>query len=286
MAIQSFKKAPVKYIDPIQKEYITVKPVKKNPLTLGHILGGVASDFKNLLITSKVAGFLIPFIIILFGVSIIYHQVWPDIEQRVKQISGYYDNSTIPLVAGDYIEKAQYLSNPGSDYFKKLNDDASSTNILKDDPTSRNYRGRFTISIPSLDFNNLPVTANVDSGNETVYRNILNTTLAHFQGTGLPISDVSNNIVIYGHSSAGDYFERTHDLAGAFSRLNRIQVGDQITIKMEGKEYVYRVVKSKIVQPDDASIITGTRDKRTLTLFTCFPNGNSAQRFVAIANPV
>jgi LPXTG-site transpeptidase (sortase) family protein len=55
---------------------------------------------------------------------------------------------------------------------------------------------------------------------------------------------------------------------------------------MEGKEYVYRVVKSKIVQPDDASIITGTRDKRTLTLFTCFPNGNSAQRFVAIANPV
>jgi sortase A len=110
--------------------------------------------------------------------------------------------------------------------------------------------------------------------------------LAHFQSTGLPISDVENNIVIYGHSSSGDYYERTKDIAGAFSRLNKIKVGDIVTLEMEGKTYNYRVIKTKIVEPYNTEIISGTPGKRTLTLFTCFPSGNNSQRFVAVANPI
>jgi LPXTG-site transpeptidase (sortase) family protein len=106
------------------------------------------------------------------------------------------------------------------------------------------------------------------------------------EGTGLPVSDVENNIVVYGHSANGDYFQRTQDPAGAFSRLQRIKFGDEITITMEGRTTKYKVSKTKIVNPDETSIITGPGGEQTLTLFTCFPNGNPSKRFVVIARPV
>lgn len=305
MAIYTYKKAPIKYV-PVNKVYeqilaspeehqgeiITAKKeaimveVPRKRLTMWDILAGFAKDFNELMIKSRVAGMLVPLVLILVGVNIIYREVWPQIEQQIKLTLGYYDVSTVPLVAGDYVERAQYLSNPGSEYFAKLNEEATSASILQSDPLSLNYTGTFKLSIPSLELIDLSVGANVDSGVKDVYNRVLNQGLAHFKGTGLPFSNIKNNIVIYGHSSSGDYFERTRDVAGAFSRLNKIKIGDIIDIEIEGKKYQYRVVKSKIVKPDDVSIVTGEYNRRTLTLFTCFPNGNSANRFVAIARPV
>lgn len=259
---------------------------KKDRLTIGKLLSGIKNDIIHLLIVSKVAGFIIPFILIIFGINIIFNQVWPEIEQQIRLSRGDYKSGTASLVEGEYIERSQYLSNPGSEYFKSIGDTAASKHILQSDPVSNNYRGKFTISIPSLGLNNLPVTANVDSSTEASYQNALKSALAHFKGTGLPFSPVNNNIVVYGHSSSGDYYERTKDIAGAFSRLNKIKIGDIVSITMEGNRYDFRITKSKIVEPDETEIITGTTNKRTLTLFTCFPNGNNAQRFVAIGNPI
>ena len=283
MSIISYKKSPIKY-ETYEKHTEVV--VKKKPVTLGVVVSGLKNDLISLLVKSKIAGLLIPFLLIMFGFNIIFNQLWPDIEQKIKISQGYYDQEPVPLVAGDYYQQVQYLSNPGSAYFKTIATTATTQHSLLDDPISNNYKGQFTISIPSLDLNNLPVTANVDSTQEAVYRKALLNALAHFKGTGLPVSNVNNNIVIYGHSSSGDYFERTHDIAGAFSRLNKIQIGDIVTIQMDGKIYDYRVAKSKIVEPYNTEIISGTPGKRTLTLFTCFPNGNNSQRFVAVANPV
>ena len=271
----------------VQSQEIEIEqPPKKQPITIGMVVSGIKNDLVDVLKRSKIAGFLVPLLLIIFGYSIIFNQVWPDIEQNIKLSQGYYDSEPVPLVAGDYYERAQYLSNPGSDYFKTISAEATQQHILQEDTVSNNYRGTFRISIPSLDLNNLPVTANVDSSQEAIYRKALLSALAHFKGTGLPISSVDNNIVIYGHSSSGDYYERTKDIAGAFSRLNKIKVGDTVTLQMEGTNYDFRIVKTKIVEPYNTEIISGTPGKRTLTLFTCFPNGNGSQRFVAVANPV
>lgn len=287
MALNTYKKAPVTYRIPEDRETIEINyPQKKKPLTIGALLSGAKNDLVYALKTSKFAGFLIPFLLIVFGFSIIFNQVWPDIEQKIKISQGYYDSEPIPLVAGDYYGRAKYLSNPGSDYFKTISANAESQHTLKPDTISNTYYKTFSISIPSLDLNDLPVNPNVDSSNEAVYKKALLSALAHFKGTSLPVSDVENNIVIYGHSSSGDYYERTHDIAGAFSRLNKIKVGDIVTLKMEGKEYSFRINKTKIVEPYNTEIVSGTPGKRTLTLFTCFPNGNSAQRFVAVAVPI
>jgi LPXTG-site transpeptidase (sortase) family protein len=286
MSINTYKKAPATYDSYNQSQDMEIESQKKQPLTIGMVLSGMRNDLINVLKRSKVAGFLIPFFLIIFGYSIIFNQIWPDIEQKIKISQGYYDSEPVPLVAGDYFERIKYLSNPGSDYFKTISANATQQHILKEDTISNNYRGTFKISIPSLELNSLPVTANVDSSQEAVYKKALLSALAHFQSTGLPISDVENNIVIYGHSSSGDYYERTKDIAGAFSRLNKIKVGDIVTLEMEGKTYNYRIIKTKIVEPYNTEIISGTPGKRTLTLFTCFPSGNNSQRFVAVANPI
>lgn len=287
MALNTYKKAPVTYRIQEDRETVEINyPQKKKPLTLGVLLSGAKNDLVYALKTSKVAGFLIPMLLIIFGFSIIFNQVWPDIEQKIKISQGYYDSQPVPLVEGDYYGRTKYLSNPGSDYFKTISANAASANALKVDTISNTYKKSFLISIPSLDLNNLPVNPNVDSSNEDIYRKALLSALAHFKGTGLPVSDVEDNIVIYGHSSSGDYYERTKDIAGAFSRLNKIKVGDIVTLKMDGKDYSFRINKTKIVEPYNTEIVSGTPGKRTLTLFTCFPNGNSAQRFVAVAVPI
>lgn len=289
MALYEYRKSPIIPKDEDEQDYIEIAappPKKEDRLTLGKLMGGLKNDIMHLLIESKVAGFIIPFILILFGANIIFNQIWPEIDQRIRLSAGLYDTNTTSLVEGDYIERSRYLSNPGSAYFKEIYTQAQDKHILLPDPVSNNYRGRFKLSISALNLNDLPVTANVDSNDEPAYNAWLNKGLAHFKGTGLPISEVNNNIVIYGHSSSGDYYERTHDVAGAFSRLNKIRIGDTINVNINGQDFAYRVKNTKTVNPDETDIITGTTNRRTLTLFTCFPNGNSAFRFVAIAYPI
>ena len=291
MALKTYKKAPVKiHIDRRRiKEKKLILPEEKHtqPITLWDILSGAKHDFSYLMRTSTLARILIPTLLIGTGSFIIYRQMYPEVKQRAREASGYYDATSANLVMGESIQpKEVYLSNPGAEYFRNLTSDAFKEGVLADDPVSNNYRGRFNISIPSLGLNSLPVQANVESGVEEAYRSALEGSLAHFKGTGLPISEVKNNIVIYGHSAGGDYYSRTKDVSAAFSKLSDIKIGDEIEVTIDGQTYDYRVTKTKIVQPDDVSIINGTKGKETLTLFTCYPSGNNGKRFVAVAKPI
>jgi LPXTG-site transpeptidase (sortase) family protein len=291
VAIKVYKKQQVKFKkrtlhEPYEPKYIKIEEKGSKPLTLWDVFAGMKNDFIHLLQTSTMARILIPTLLIGAGGIILFRQLYPEVKQRARQVTGYYDPTRAELVKGDSVQQKEvYLSNPGADYFKKLTNEAMGENILQTDAVSSKYHGRFNLSIPSLGLNNLPVQANVDSGVESVYRSVLNSGLAHFKGTSLPMSETSNNSVIYGHSAGGDYYSRTKDVAAAFTKLNDIKIGDEIIVNMDGKEYRYRVVKTKIVQPDDSSIINGTKGKKTLTLLTCFPAGNNSQRFVAVARP-
>ncbi len=288
MALYSYTKAPVKFkkFSPVEKKEVVFEKIERRRSTLGDVLSGVSNDFQELLTTSRVASLFIPLGLILIGGYILYNQITPTVQQKLKEASGYYDQGNIALIDGEYVSsKDRYLSNPGADYFESLTNQALEQHVLQNDPISNDYRGKFYITIESLGLTRLPVTANVESGIEDVYKSILNSSLAHFKGTGLPISDVQDNIVIYGHSASGDYFNRTSDTAAAFSRLSELKIGDEIKIDIEGKTYKYKVYKSKIVEPDDISIINGTPNKKTLTLFTCYPSGSNGKRYVAIARP-
>ena len=289
MTRKKYTKAPtVIHSSPIHEDVIYVKPIKKRrPISAWEFFKNTYDEILELLTLSRAASLTIPVFLILMGISILYTQVRPEIDQFALEKEGYLNQGTTPLVAGDYIQERQiYLSNPGSDYFKILTTNAFNQNVLKTDPVAEQYEGTFLISLPSLDLIDLQVTANVDSGSEKNYEGILQHSLAHMKGTGLPISDIKNNIVIYGHSGNGDYYERTKDPAGAFSKLQKIKLGDEIIIIIDNIENKYKVSKTKIVQPNDTSIINGNTNQETLTLFTCFPNGSAAKRFIVVAKPI
>lgn len=233
---------------------------------------------------SQFAGLIIPLILIITGVFFIYRQFFPDIKQFFENNSGYLNQGNISPVSDSYVNYDIYLSNPSG--LPELTKKALEENILTLDDKSLHYTGNFHISIPSLGIERLPVEANVDSSSEAIYNEALKDSLAHFKSTGLPISDVQNNIVIYGHSASPNYNPRRNDPEVAFSYLAELRVGDEMTIHIEGKDYKFVMYKSKIVDATDTSIITGVKGKRTLTLFTCYPAGNSSQRYVALAREV
>jgi LPXTG-site transpeptidase (sortase) family protein len=289
MPLYSYRKAPVK-MRPDVDSYAAAQRVvasKRKPLTVGDVLVGAYNDFHKLMSTSKIAALIVPAVLVVTGVYIIYNQVWPTIVQTVQESTGYFDQNGAALVAGEYIEAKQRYSNPGAKYFADLKNNAQDHNLLFNDKKSLDYKNSFSISIPSLNLNDLKTSSNVDSSVEAVYDQLLGDGLAHFQGTSLPFSDLNSyNIVVYGHSSPGDYYQRTKDPAAAFSMLSQIRYGSEIIVKFEGKEYKYKFTKGKIVDANDLTILQGTKGQKQLTLFTCYPNGNNAKRFVAVARLV
>ena len=263
----------------------TYKPQQR--VTIWSLLSGFTNDFKFLVTTSSIAGLIIPGILVVAGLLVLGQQLAPEIDQQLKQAAGQFDQGTTPLVADSYIsERSQYLSDPGAEYFRQLTESALKENVIRDDPISNNYSGTFYLTIPSLDMHRLPIQANVESGVQAAYNSVLKSQLAHFKGTGLPISDVDNNIVVYGHSARPNYQPYRNDPASAFSFIQELGISDEVIIEMEGHEYKFAISNTKIIEPSDTSIINGTPGKKTLTLFTCWPNGNNSNRFVAIAKPV
>ena len=242
------------------------------------------NGLKDLANTSKLANIIVPGIFVILGGFFIYKEFFPDIQQMIEKNLNYLSQGNVSPVSDQYIDLSLYVSKPID--FPALTIQALKENTLQTDDVSLNYRGTFYLTIPSLSFDHLPVQANVDSTNEDEYLNVLNTKLAHFKNTSLPISDVKNNMMLFGHSASPNYNPKPSDPYVAFSFLSNLKVGDDIYIDIDGKTYHYKMTSSKIVLPTDTSVISGTKGKRTLTLVTCFPAGSNDNRYVAIARPV
>jgi len=286
MPLYSYRKADVK-LEPgkyILKHQDSFTATSKKKVTMWDVMVGARNDFHKLMTTSKLAASIIPTLLIAAGAFIIYKQVWPTVVQTVQDKTGYFDQGGGALVAGSYIEAKQSYSNPGAKYFAELKNSAQEQKLLFNDKKSQDYSGNFSLSMPSLGIKDLKVKGNVDSSVEEVYRRELTDAVGHFEGTSLPFTDLDTyNSVIYGHSADGDYYDRTKDPAASFSRLSELRYGAEIIVKLEGKEYKYKFTRGKIVNANDLSILEGNKGQKTLTLFTCYPNGNNSKRFVATA---
>ncbi len=265
---------------------------KKDKVTMWDLIAGFYDFLKGLVASSSAAGMVIPVTFIIIGLGFIGWQIIPQQIESVVSANGYYEKGSTPLVDLSYIENSeQFISNPGADYFRDLSNAAQGQGGFFEDEESLAYQGTFYISIPSLNINRLPVQANVDSGTENSYNSVLNSALAHFEGTSLPFSSLPGNTVIYGHSAGGSYRPSPNEPVSAFSLLGDLQVGDEIILEVDGETYKYRMVRSKRVKPEETSILLGTPGRETLTLFTCwgYPTGgpgNRSGRLVVTAMPV
>ena len=93
---------------------------------------------------------------------------------------------------------------------------------------------------------------------EGISDDILQYYLGHFEGSAKP--GEKGNFSVAGH--------RVSDYSEAFVNLYKVEIGDEILIKANKKEYVYDVTDNFIVSPDNAEVLDNT-DEATITLVTC-----------------
>ena len=102
----------------------------------------------------------------------------------------------------------------------------------------------------------------------------LRSAAGHITNTGMP--GVPGNIGIAAHR---DTF---------FRPLRNVRKDDIVTLSTAGAEYRYRVVYTKVVDPDDVSVLDAG-DAEILTLVTCYPFsfvGSAPERFIVTAERI
>ena len=104
---------------------------------------------------------------------------------------------------------------------------------------------------------------------------VLQKGIGHIEGSALPISGIGNHSVLSGH--------RGLPSAKLFTNLDKIELGDEIVIKVLGKTTRYTVTKINIVEPQDVSLLEVEADKDLITLVTCTPYGVNSHRLLVRA---
>lgn len=237
----------------------------------------------------------------LTGVVLLSAQLIPLGESYVKnRILRQNEANLISPVPGAYkrlIGDEFAYWDPGESYFQNLISQAGMVAAQPNkfyDPVTHQYRDilidtsyakTMALTIPSLEIKNINVQPNVASYSEEIYNQVLKNGLAHFRGTPLP--DAGGNTFIYGHSAVRSFFDsHSNNPEIIFTKLEDINIGDQVKITKDGQEYEYIVRKKKIVEPDDFSILDQQIGKETLTLMTCSPAGIASHRLIVIAERI
>jgi LPXTG-site transpeptidase (sortase) family protein len=102
--------------------------------------------------------------------------------------------------------------------------------------------------------------------------------VVHYPGTAAP--GQKGNAFLTGHSS--NVFWEKSIFNTVFALLPKIQVGDDIFVTYDQREYHYKVIEKKEVLPNDVSILKQGPEKQ-LTLVTCTPVGTTLKRLVVTA---
>ncbi|MCY9375195.1 sortase SrtA [Bacillus sp. T17B1] len=93
--------------------------------------------------------------------------------------------------------------------------------------------------------------------------------VGHYKDSYYP--DENGQIVLSGHRDT------------VFRRTGELEKGDRLRIILSYGDFTYEIVKTKIVDKDDTSIITLQHEKEELILTTCYPFsyvGNAPKRYI------
>ncbi|HYE22821.1 MAG TPA: sortase [Verrucomicrobiae bacterium] len=139
-----------------------------------------------------------------------------------------------------------------------------------------------TLSIPKLSMQ-VPIIWSKDPAN---FDADLTKGVVHYPGTAMPGD--KGTIYISGHSS--DYFWKNHPYKQVFSKINALEIGDDIFVDIYGVDgktynYRYRVSAENIFRPDDQTQFIDNSTSK-LNLSTCWPIGTQKDRYVVSANLV
>ena len=102
---------------------------------------------------------------------------------------------------------------------------------------------------------------------------------AHLSQTSLPIGGDNTNCVIAGH--------RGYNGASYFRYIDKLKVGDLVSVTNLWETLTYRVCEIKIIEPHDVTEILIQPGRELLTLLTCHPYASGGrQRYVVYCERV
>lgn len=136
-----------------------------------------------------------------------------------------------------------------------------------------------TIMIPKINVNS-PIAFDIQVSDKKYYEEALDRGVAHALGTDKPTTEISNTY-LFAHST--QFEEHISRYAAVFTKLNQLEIGDQIIIFYQGKRYDYRVAQEEIVPSFDVSVLARRYDYPALTLQTCYPPGIPKDRLITTA---
>jgi LPXTG-site transpeptidase (sortase) family protein len=143
------------------------------------------------------------------------------------------------------------------------------------------------ISIPSLEINapliapelGLEALKSEDWNElEEEIRSSLLQGVVHYPGTANP--GKKGNFFVTGHSS--NVFWETSVWNTIFALLPQIEIGNEIVVTKDQREYTYIVTEIKEVSPKDVAVLS-QGDEHEMTIMTCTPVGTTLNRLVVTA---
>lgn len=100
----------------------------------------------------------------------------------------------------------------------------------------------------------------------------------HLQGTSLPVGGPDTHSVITAHRGLAE--------ATMFTDLDRIGEGDRFTVSVFGEVLTYRVVSTRVVDPEDTAALRQEPGRDLVTLITCTPLGINSHRILVTGERV
>lgn len=217
-------------------------------------------------------------LIILIGVSVLLYFFFPlisyhlylssafaqsDIESPLPQRYVLGSNTSI----GDLLSSG--LSNVTSDYKDARNWFPQKVNREK----FLNKVTDYTLSIPSQGIKD----AKVSSVDYDLSKHLVQ----YFSTSKNPIENGTS--VIFGHSTLPQWFD-PNKYTAIFARLHTLKDGDEFSIKVDNKNYNYKIFSISISDPKDPNIFSQSFDNSYITLITCTPPGTTWKRLVVRAS--
>ena len=126
----------------------------------------------------------------------------------------------------------------------------------------------YNLSIPSLSIEDAVVEVGTDD---------LSKSLIQYKGDSEP--GRLGGIVVFGHSTIPQLFNPKNYLS-IFSTLPTVNLGEEVTVKYDGRTYVYQIEEKFEVKPSDTWVLEARYDDSYITLITCTPPGTYLRRLV------
>lgn len=87
------------------------------------------------------------------------------------------------------------------------------------------------------------------------------------------------NTVIFGHSTLPQLYN-PNDYKTILANAYKLDVGDEIIVKIEGREHSYKVEAITVVEPNDTSVLAQDLSGSFITIITCTPPGTIWKRLI------